>query len=152
MARLISDKLVTLIEDNADRIARRWYSDVQKNAATPSYHSLTEEKCIYQASTLYRQLGHLIDYKTPKEELVQYFTGFAEARFDEGLTLPEVIYVLTLMRRHLWLTAERDNVFSTAVELYAALEFINRVILIFDRAIYIVAQRYGNRVKHESTK
>ena len=152
MVRLISDKLIRFVEDHADRIARQWCSDVRKNAATPSYHSLSEENCTYQASTLYRQLEHLLDYKTPREELTQYFTGFAEARFDQELPLPEVIYALILMRRRLWLTAEQENIFSTPSDLYAALEFINRVILIFDRAIHIVTQRYEGRIKHESPK
>ena len=150
--RMISDKLVRFVEDNADRIAQQWCSDVQKNVATPSYHSLPKGKCTYQAYSLYRQLGHLLDYKTPKDELTQYFTGFAEARFDAELPLQEVIYSLILMRRRLWLIAEQEHMFSTAHELYAALEFINRVILTFDRAIYIVAQRYEDKIKHKSLK
>jgi hypothetical protein len=149
MTRLISDKLITHIEDNANRIAQQWCNDVRKNAATPSYHPLPEDSCAYQARTLYHQLGHLVDYKTPREEFAQFFTGFAEARFDEGLPLSEVIYALTLMRRRLWLAAEQENVFSTPIELQQALEFINRVILIFDRAIHIVTQRYEGKIKRE---
>ncbi len=148
MKRIISDKLVNLIEDNAERVAQKWYSVVRTHAATPTYHSLSEKECLYQAKSIYRQLGHLLDYETPREELNQYLIGFAESRLDEGLPLSEVIYALILMRRHLWLFAEQESMEEyNALGLHRALEFNNRVILIFDRAIHIAAQRYEKRIK-----
>jgi len=148
MKKIISDKFVKLIEDNAEPIALKWCSAVRAHAATLTYQSLSDKECFYQAKSIYQQLGHLLDYKTPREELNQYLIGFAEKRLDEGLPLSEVIYALILMRRHLWLFAEQAGVLEyNAVELAQALEFINRAILIFDRAMHIATQRYERRVK-----
>lgn len=148
MERMISHKLVKLVEDNADQIARKWCNVVKSHPATPAYHSLSDRECLYQAESIYRRLGHLVDYKTPKEELNQYLIGFAEKRLDESLPLSDVIYALILMRRHLWLFAEEEAMGEyDALGLHRALEFNNRVILIFDRAIHIAAQRYEKKVK-----
>ena len=148
MKRIISDKLVKLVEDNAERIGQKWCSAVRSHAATPAYHSLSEKECLYQAKSIYRQLGHLLDYETPREELNQSLIGFAENRLDEGLSLSDVIYALILMRRHLWLFAEQEGMGEyDALGLHRALEFNNRVILIFDRAMHIAVQRYEKRVK-----
>jgi len=52
------------------------------------------------------------------------------------------------MRRYLWLFAEQEAMGEyDAIGLHRALEFNNRVILIFDRAMHIAAQRYEKRVK-----
>ena len=148
MKKIISDKFVKLIEDNAEQVAQKWCSVVKAHAATPTYRSLSDKECLYQAESIYRQLGHLLNYETPREELNQYLTGFAESRLDEGLPLSEVIYALILMRRHLWITAEQEAMGEyDALGLHRALEFNNRVILIFDRAMHIAAQRYEKRVK-----
>ena len=146
MERMISQKLVQLVEDNAERIAQKWCGVVKSHPATPAYHSLSERECLYQAKSIYLRLGHLLDYETPREELNQYLVGFAEKRLDESLPLPDVIYALILMRRHLWLFAEQEAMGEyDALGLHKALEFNNRVILIFDRAIHIVIQRYEKR-------
>jgi len=148
MKRIISDKLVKLVEDNVERIAQKWCSAVRSHAATPAYHSLPEKECLYQAKSIYRQLRHLLDYETSREELNQSLIGFAESRLDEGLPLSDVIYALILMRRHLWLFAEQEAMGEyDALGLHLTLEFNNRVILIFDRAIHIAAQRYEKKVK-----
>ncbi len=47
----------------------------------------------------------------------------------------------TLMRRHIWLFSDLHAVYSdTAMEMHQALESVNRVVLLFDYIIYILAQ------------
>jgi hypothetical protein len=148
MKKLISSKFIQLVEDNAQLIAQKWCESVKTNANTPTYHSLPEKEYFNEAYSVYRRLGYLLSYDIPRAEFNQYFIGFIESKLDDGFPLSEIIYALILMRRHIWLFIEREGLLvRSAVELQQAMDFDNRVILIFDRAMHIASQRYESRVK-----
>ena len=70
-------------------------------------------------------------------------------RFAEGLPLHEALYALILMRRHIWLYAEFQAIFITAVEQHQAVESLTRTILMFDYATYVLAERYEELMRRE---
>jgi hypothetical protein len=53
------------------------------------------------------------------------------------------------MRRHIWLYAEFQAVFVTAVEHHQAAESLTRTILMFDYATYVTTERYEELMKRE---
>ena len=53
------------------------------------------------------------------------------------------------MRRHMWLIAEYEAVFETAVEQRHALESQSRMILMFDYAEYVVILTYDELTRQE---
>jgi hypothetical protein len=80
-------------------------------------------------------LGYWISYETSKQEIADRYMPLGEEWFKDGLPLNEVVYVLITIRRYIWLFLESQGVIIDALSLHQALEFINRVILFFDRAI-----------------
>ena len=56
-------------------------------------------------------------------------------RFHEGISLTDVVMALQLIKRHLWLYVQEVNYFDSSFQLMQALEFNNRVVWFFDRAI-----------------
>jgi len=142
MRRVFADRLLDLAHRQAEAIAGQWCKSVRTNPRTPSYHSLPEDKCLSQAVSCYKNLKQMCHSEKPYEEARVYFTQYAEARYAEGIPLHESIYALVMIRRHIWLFAEVEALFVSAVDLHQAVECINRVVLLFDYAIYILAQRY----------
>lgn len=142
MRKIFADKLLDFTHRNAEEIAKQWCKSVRINPRTPSYHSLPEDKCFPQAVSCYKNLRQMYFSEKPHEEVWMYFTQYAEARHAEGIPLHESIYALIMIRRHIWLSAEFHALFVSAVDLHQAVECINRVVLLFDYAIYILAQRY----------
>jgi hypothetical protein len=65
------------------------------------------------------------------------------------IPLPQAIYALTLLRRHMWLYAEFQATFMTAVEHHHAAESLNRTILMFDYATYVIALKYDELLRKE---
>lgn len=145
-------KLIDVTEHNADKIARQWFADVTKNPKTPSYHDLSEEKAIPMAVEFYQRFRSLFDARKPFEEAKRIFVLYADECYAKELPLQEAIYALTLMRRHMWLYAEFQAIFTTAVEQHQAVESLNRTILLFDYAIYVITQRYQDRMNGEIQK
>ena len=42
----ISDKLIKLIERDADQLTKNWLSNVQNHPTTPTYHTYDKEKLL----------------------------------------------------------------------------------------------------------
>jgi hypothetical protein len=142
-------KLIELTEKNSEVIAQQWYNNVKMNPKTPAYHSMPESKAIRQATTFYSNFHKLFFTDNPFEEANALFSRFGEERYQEHLPLPQVIYALILMRRHLWLFAEYQATFITPVEMQQAAESLSRTILMFDYAMYVVIMKYDELIRKE---
>jgi len=139
---LISQKLVELIERNADSLAKEWLADVQKHADTPTYHKFNPEELYRRSYAVYSQLGKWISYETTRAEIADYYMALGKQRRREGFALSEVIQALIITRRHVWLKVSSEGLLDTALELLRAMELSNRVVLFFDRAIFYTAMGY----------
>lgn len=140
-------KLIEITEKNADLIAKQWYNNVKMNPKTPVYHSMPEDKAIRHALNFYGNFRNLFFSDNPFEEANTLFSKYAEDRYKENIPLPQVIYALILMRRHMWLFAEYQATFITAVEMQHAAESLSRTILMFDYAMYVVISKYDELLR-----
>jgi hypothetical protein len=85
----------------------------------------------------------------PAEISQQYFARYAEEEHDRNIPLNEALYALILMRRHIWLYAEFQTIFISAVEQKQAVDSLVRTILMFDYAIFFISRRYQELI-HEN--
>jgi len=146
MFKVAADKLLDLVELRAEDIAKEWWKNVRQNPRTPSYHPLTDREAVAQAVLFYKNLRRIYYSENPYEEEVPYFSQYAKERYGEGMPLQEAIYAMVLMRRHMWLFAEYQDLFTSLLDMYGAIQVINRTVLITDYATFIIAQKY-----HEMT-
>ncbi|HOK07456.1 MAG TPA: hypothetical protein PK836_09285 [Syntrophales bacterium] len=142
-------KLIEITEKHAEEIARQWYNNVKMNPRTPSYHKMPEEEAMKHAMYFYRNFGKLFFTDKPFEEAQGLFSRYAEERWRQRIPLAEVIYALTLMRRHMWLFSTSQAVFVTPVEQHQATESQSRTILMFDYAIYVIVEKYSEFMRAE---
>lgn len=152
MRRPIADRMLDLCEFNAHQIAERWYADVIDSSRTPSYHAVPEQRAIFHAVSLYESLKDFYFSDDPYQAILGFMRRkkYAELLHDDGIPIHEAVYSLIMMRRHIWLFSELHAVYSdTAVEMHQALESVNRVVLLFDYIIYILAQLYYELDKQE---
>ena len=69
-----------------------------------------------------------------------------------GIPMDEAVYALILLRRHTWLYAEFQTIFSSGIDQRQALDTLSRTILIFDYAIYEVTKEYQALMKKGKDK
>ena len=141
---LASLKLLDLMANNSEIMARLWAKDVIRNPKTQFYHQYSEDRLIPQASDFYQKLSGVYTLKDPYPAINEFMAKYAEARFKEGVPLPQVIYAIILMRRHIWLYAEFQAIFVTITEQHQALDSQTRTILIFDYILYALAEKYNS--------
>jgi hypothetical protein len=142
MYKIFADKLFDFTDRYAEEIAKQWCKSIRTNPRTLSYRSLPDDKCLSQAVSCYKNLKPMCHDEKPYEQAWVYFRQYAEASHAEGIPLHESIYALIMMRRHIWLSADLHALFASAIDLHQAIECINRVVLLFDYATYILAERY----------
>lgn len=140
-------KLVNLIETHAEPIARQWARDVRKNPRTPSYHSIPEDKLVPVGVKFYDNFRQMFFTDKPADTSQQYFARYAEDHHTRNIPLNEALYALIMMRRHIWLYAEFQTIFISAVEQKQAVDSLVRTILMFDYAIFFISRRYQELIR-----
>jgi hypothetical protein len=138
----VSQRLVDLIERNADELTSHYVEDVKRNVRLPTYRVFDEKELYKRAHRVYSQLGKWISQETSKEEIKSYWVSLGKQRREEGFPLPEIILTLSILRRHLWMKVQSEGLLDTALDLYQAMELNNRVVTFFDRAVYYAACGY----------
>ena len=143
MRRPIADRMLDLCQNNAQQLAELWYADVCTSPRTPAYRAVPAHRAILQATAIYRNLKDLYFTEKPYQAVLEFLKrkGYAESLYEDSIPIHEALYSLILMRRHIWLFSDLHAVYSdTAMEMHQALESVNRVVLLFDYIIFILAQ------------
>jgi hypothetical protein len=145
MQRAFADRLIDFCDRNAEKIAAQWYRTLDVNPRTTSYHLMSKEGCLHHAVFLYKNLEQMYFAENCDKCVARTLDthGFVEDHYARGIPLSEIIYALILMRRHIWLSAEAETLFYSTEDMLDAKDSINRVLLVFDYAIYEVARKYG---------
>lgn len=137
-----ADKLLNFTEQHATEIAKQWAKALQSNPKTPSYRKVREFKLVNQGESFYKNLKKLYFEKQAAEMATVYFSKFAEEQFYENIPLDEAIYALMMLRRQMWLLAEFQVLFTSALDQYQASDSINRTVLLTDYGIIAVVNKY----------
>ena len=145
-------KLIDLIELKAENIASQWAKDVMKHNRTPSYSSLPLDRVIERGVAFYRLFRQMSLANVPYEAAKNFSWKYAKDCYRDKIPLQEAVYALILLRRNLWLYAEFQGVFVSALELHQAVESLNRTILMYDYVSYQVIEKYQELIHAEVDK
>ena len=143
---LSSQRLVDLIERNADELAKHWLRIVRSDPNMPSYHTYDEKILYDRIYNVYSQLGKWISRETSKEEVAAIYRALGAKRRTEGFALSEVILALIMSRRVLWAKIQEDGFLDTSLDLHLAQGLRNRIAQFFDRATYFIVAGYEQAV------
>jgi hypothetical protein len=100
-----SDALVSLIEQRADEVARRWLTDVRSNPTTASCHTLDPAQLLERATVAIFQLGRWLKGDQAAGEVKAFYHVLAEERQEQGCRTQEALSSLTRLKKHLWTLA-----------------------------------------------
>ena len=146
MHRLISDKLVRLVENNTNIIIEKWTESILLNPETSTYAKEHSDYITDNAKVILNSLGKWIHYDTTKETIGKKYTNMGREIFGLGIPLCEAVRSLVSLRRIIWLYVVDESAFDSAFQLHQMKEFNDRVILFFDRAQYFIIKGYTNEL------
>ncbi|HNY64116.1 MAG TPA: hypothetical protein PKM41_01680 [Deltaproteobacteria bacterium] len=143
---MISEKIVSLIKDNASLLTERLMEDLLSRQETRSYRNLDRAVLKNRVFDVYNWLDAWLQGDKAKGEIRNHYVEMGRQRFREDIPLEEAVMALMLIKRHLWLFVEEQNYSESSFMLHQALEFNNRVVLFFDRAIYFTVMGYQDEL------
>ena len=138
----LSDKLIRLIEKNAEIIANHWLEDVRTNKSTPAYKNFDPRKSFYRNKQILAQFGKWLGGHHKDIDIKKYYRKLGKERQNEGFALSEVISALSLTRKHIWQFALSQRVWTKAIDVYMYLELERRMMIFFDKATFYMAKGY----------
>ena len=131
----LEQRLAEVIDGKASEVSQRWNRDMQESQYVPTMHNVSEDEGMRMAMTVYSNLGRWLEPSGSKE-IKEIYRGFGGAMFHRGFLLEEVVMVLVLLKRYLWLALLEMGLMTTNLNIYQTLELNNKVVLYYDRAIY----------------
>jgi hypothetical protein len=149
---MIYEKIVQLIKENADTLTNRVCKDLLVREETRGYRRLDRDIVYERVYDVYSRLDSWLSGDRKKAGLEEHYRKLGRARFKEGMPLNDVVMALMLVKRHLWLYVLETQFFDSSFQLMQALEFNNRVVLFFDKAIYFVCTGHTEEEEQSGMK
>jgi ADP-ribose pyrophosphatase YjhB (NUDIX family) len=141
-AGMLSDALVTLVEERADEICDRWLEAIRTNPTTQSYRRVDLTEVRKAAHGALSQFCAWLLGKGRDEEPEAFYAEVGWRRARQGVGLWEVISALTLLRKEIWAFAREHQVLASPMDVYRVMELSRRIVLFFDKALYHTARGY----------
>ncbi len=138
----LSDKLIKIIEDNAELIASHWLDEVRDNPTTPTYAKFDKDSSLIRSGLVINQFGKWLGGFYTKDDIREFYLTLGRNRKAEGFALSEVLSALSLTRKHIWEFALSQKMWSSTMDIYMTLELERRMMLFFDKAAYHITRGY----------
>jgi hypothetical protein len=149
---MLANRLIQLIENHSDSLTQEALHDVLTNENTASFRKVPRAELEPRIASLYQNLGKWLGCPN-EDDIRQEYEGWGRTRFRQGIPSSEIVYVLSLTKRHLrkfirehgLVEFSGDRVTSNElvpVELYAIQELNYLIGDFFDQALYHLVRGY----------
>lgn len=140
--RMLSDALVSLLQEHADEIAALWIDDIQGNPTTRAYQQVPREDLLDQVTMALSQFSRWWQGEDVGAEMRKAYRRTGRRRARNGFAQHEVLSALMLLRKHIWTYAHQQGMWRRPIEVYRVLELDRRLVLYFDRAMYYTSRGF----------
>jgi len=147
---MLSDNLIRIIEQSGEELTSRLMDDLLAREETRHLRALRPNRVYGQLYDVYAMLSSWLSGEKTKGKIIEHFIELGGQRYNEGVPLSQVIMVLMLIKRHLWLFAIEKKVIDPSYEMHQVLELNNRVVFFFDRIIYYTSVGYEKEKNEDS--
>lgn len=138
---MLSARLVRMIEEHAERLAREVLKDLKTNPRTRAYQPLSEQDLYDRVYDVYHNLGRWLGEKD-EGQIESRYGELGRVRRREGIPISQVVYALILIKERLLAYIRTEGFAGSAVELYQEEELTHLVDRFFDKALYSTVLGY----------
>ena len=146
---LLSDALVSAVEENSKKITELWLDDITTNPSTGSYHGFDREDLFARAMYIIGQFESWLKGEKSESEFKSFYYDLGEKRREGGILLEDLVSSLSLLKKHIWMFTHAFGVWEKAVDIYRMFELGERLVYFFDRAAYYTVMGYHRQHPRE---
>jgi hypothetical protein len=143
---MISQRLLRLVQQNADRLTNDLIAEIRRDPRTSAYHKLTEEDLHERALDLFHNLGQWLSSRTEFAVQTRY-QAFGRRRYQEKIPFSEVFFALTTAKGILLNFIRGAVAAESASELPLEYELVVAISQFYDKALYYAAAGYEDAAK-----
>ena len=141
---MITGKLITLIENHADELAKGLMKEIQSNPKTSHYQELSPDEMYIRTYDIYKNIGNWLSNKT-EEDIQRTYMNLGGRRYLEQIPLSEVVFAIILTKDHLLNYVKLHGLSDSALDLHHELELYMSITLFIRNAIYYTILGYETR-------
>ncbi len=142
---MISQRLLRLVQQDADRLTNDLIAEIRRDPRTAAYHRLSEEDLHERALDLFHNLGQWLSSRTEFAVQTRY-EAFGRRRYQEKIPFSQVMFALTTAKNIL-LDFIRGVAAESAAELPLEYELALAISQFYDKALYHAAAGYEDAAK-----
>jgi ADP-ribose pyrophosphatase YjhB (NUDIX family) len=142
---LLSDKLVDIIEKNAETIARIWINDALTNPSTAGFRHFDHSRLFGDVRIILSHFGSWMGGIYKDSEIRDYYTAVGRESRKDGIALSNVLSTLSLIKKHIWEFALSQGMWHKTIDIYMNLELNRRIVIFFDKAVFYTTQGYETK-------
>jgi hypothetical protein len=139
--RMLSLRLVRLIETNSDRLAERLLGMLSQARECSELRKVPPDHFRARAHEIYRNLGSCL-ISGSDVEIARRYEALGMERAEQDVALSHVIWAIHASKRNLRDFLETEGLADSPIELNRSLELLALLDRFFDTAIYYVTLGY----------
>jgi hypothetical protein len=138
---MVAIRLARLIEEHSDDLSRKLVERLHNSRRAADFRNVPSEELEHAVREVYSHIREWLMTKT-ESEIERRFKEVGARRFADGISLPALLWALSLTKEQLWEFLGREGWVDRPVELFGELELIHLMDQFYDRAVYYAAEGY----------
>jgi hypothetical protein len=138
---MLTHKLIHLIQYHSENLAASLVRQVQMSDRAGSYRNVSPEELKQRVFEIYRHVGEWLLNKS-ETDIEQRYLAIGARRVEQNVPLSELVWVIVLTKRNLWMYMDDVSVPGRAVDVAEKQEIQIRLDQFFDEAIHAAVAGY----------
>jgi hypothetical protein len=139
---MLASRLIHLIEDNSDELARGLLEKLQRSPRTAQLAAQVPAEELHERTyEIYRNLTDFLG-TTAESELERRYSELGARRAAQGVPFSHFLWAVLLTKQHLHEFIQREGFLERPMELVQQLELLRSLDQFFNRALYYAAVGY----------
>jgi 8-oxo-dGTP diphosphatase len=138
----LSDRLIEVIEKNADMIARNYTDDILDKKSTHGYRKLGRDEIFKRGQRIILLFNQWLNSLSTDKDIRDFYVQMGRTRKREGFKVSEVLSALSLIKKNIWELALSQGMWEKTIDIYIVLELDRRMVLFFDKAAFYLSWGY----------
>lgn len=151
-SRTFELQFAKFIEKFHEQIRDNFLEDTFDKRELLSHYQLGREMLQELADNILAEFTKNVDRKTAVEFIADRYVQLGVRCFEDGLSFSEMVRVLILLKRHIWLFFQESNFAGQPFDVRSIVALNNRTALFFDRAIYYFLVGYEQASSEDTSE
>jgi hypothetical protein len=151
-ARTFELEFAKFIQRFHEQIKEAFLEDTFDKREMLSHYQLGKEMLQDLSDSILSEFTTNIDRRTTVETIADRYVQLGIRCCEDGLSYSEMVRVLILLKRHIWLFFQESNFAGQPFDVRSIVALNNRTALFFDRAIYYFLVGFEQAASDDATE